>query len=138
MIFLDSWVWLEYVFSGDRDDEAESIIRRANTPEEGGLIAPTILTEVSYRVRVVEDEDAADEAIRAIRDFEYIESMPLVDEIAAYAAALRFKYDEPGERELSYADAIHLATAVVHDDCTALYSGDPDIADLDEIETIVL
>lgn len=138
MIFLDSWVWLEYVFSGDHADRAESVIERANDPDEGGLIAPTVLAEVSYRVRAVEDDGTADEAIRAIREFEHIESAPLIDEIALYAAELRTKYYEPGDRELSYADAIHLATAVVHDDCTVLYSGDPDFADLDEIETVVL
>lgn len=138
VIFLDSWVWLEFVFSGDKEDEAESLIERANTAEEGGLIAPTIIAEVSYRIRVVEDRETAKETVRAIRDFQYIESMPLIDDIAEYAAELRFKYYEPGERELSYADAIHVATAVVHDDCGVLYSGDPDFADLDEIETIVL
>jgi predicted nucleic acid-binding protein len=136
--FLDSWVWLEFVFSGDRADQAESVIERANTPDEGGLVAPTIITEVAYRTRVVEDQETAAEVVRAIRDFEYIESLPLVDEIAEYAADLRFKYYDPGERELSYADAIHLATAVVHDDCETLYSGDPDFAGVDEIETVVL
>jgi predicted nucleic acid-binding protein len=138
VIFLDSWVWLEFIFSGDKEDEAESLIEQANTAEEGGLITPTIIAEVSYRVRVVEDRETAKEAVRAIREFEYIESMPLIDDIAEYAAELRFNYYEPGERELSYADAIHVATAVVHDDCSELYSGDPDFADLDEIETSVL
>ena len=138
MIFLDSWVWLEYIFSGDKENEARSLIEQANTPEKNGLIAPTVLTEVSYRVRAVESEERADETVRAIRDFEYIESMPLVDDIAAYAADIRFRYYEPGDRELSYADAIHLATAVVHDGCDVLCSGDPDFADIDEIETVVL
>lgn len=64
--------------------------------------------------------------------------MPLINDIAAYAAKLRFTYYDPGERELSYADAIHLATAVVHDDCDMLYSGDPDFADVDEIATTIL
>lgn len=138
MIFLDSWVWLEFIFSGENAADAESVIERANTAAEGGLIAPTIIAEVGYRVRVVEDRDTAKETVRAIREFEYIDSMPLIDEVAEYAAELRFKYDDPGERELSYADAIHVATAVIHDDCEALYSGDPDFADLDEIETIIL
>ncbi|AKH98363.1 type II toxin-antitoxin system VapC family toxin [Halanaeroarchaeum sulfurireducens] len=138
MIFLDSWVWLEFVFSGDNENEAKLLIERANTAGEGGLIAPTVIAEVSYRVRIVEDRETAKETVRAIRDFQHIESMPLIDDIAAYAADLRFKYYEPGERELSYADAIHAATAVVHDDCEVLYSGDPDFAAVDEIETIVL
>ncbi|WP_435094052.1 type II toxin-antitoxin system VapC family toxin [Halorubrum sp. N11] len=138
MIFLDSWIWLEYVFSGDKDDQAEAAIKRANSPDCGGIVAPTVLTEVSYRVRVVEDDEGAREIIGVIRDYEHIESVPLVDEIAEYAAELRFKYYEPGERELSYADAIHLASAVAHDDCDTLYSGDPGFEDLDEIETVVL
>ncbi len=138
MIFLDSWVWLEFVFSGESEDEAESLIERANTADEGGLITPTVIAEVSYRVRVVEDGETANKAVRAMREFQHIESMPLIDDIAAYAAELRFRYYEPGDRELSYADAIHVATAVVHDDCDVLYSGDPDFADIDEIETVVL
>ena len=138
MIFLDSWVWLEFVFSGDKADAAEAAIERANSPDEGGLIAPTVLAEVSYRIRRVEDEETADEAIRAIRSYEHIESLPLIDEIGEYAAELRFKYYQPGERELSYADTIHLATAAIHDECHTLYSGDPDFADLEELETVVL
>jgi len=82
--------------------------------------------ELSYRIRVVKGRETADEAVRAMRDFQYIESMPLIDDIAEYAAELRFTYYGPGERELSCADAIHVATAVVHDDCGVLYSGDPD------------
>jgi len=138
VIFLDSWVWLEYLFSGAKDEAAEAAIERANTPEEGGLIAPTVLTEVSYRVRVVEDEATATDAVRAMREYEHIDSVPLIDEVAEYAAALRYKYYDPGERELSYADAIHLATAIQYDECDALYSGDPDFDGIDEMETVVL
>lgn len=138
MIFLDSWVWLEYLFSGEQADEAADVIETADTADEGGLIAPTIIAEVSYRVRRVEDDETAAEAIRAIRDYEHIECVPLVEEIAEYAAELRFKYYVPGERELSYADAIHLATAALHDDCETLYSGDPDFEGLNEVETVVL
>jgi len=137
VIFLDSWVWLEYVFDGEQAAAAADAIQRANT-DDGGLIAPTVIAEVSYRVRRVEDETTAEETVRAIHDFEGIESMPLVDEIAAYAADLRAEYYAPSERELSYADAIHLATAVVHDDCDVLYSGDPDFEEIDAIETVVL
>lgn len=136
MIFLDSWVWLEYLLSGERADAAQAVVERAAS--EGGLIAPTVVTEVAYRLRVVADESTAEEAVRAMDDLEAVECLPLVATVAEYAAALRFKYYEPGTREFSYADAIHLATAVVHDDCHALYSGDPDFEGIDEIETVVL
>jgi len=138
VIFLDSWVWLEFLFSGDAAADAESVIRRADTAQTGGLVTPTVLAEVSYRIRVVENAATAEEAVRAMREYDHVESVPVVDEIAEYAAELRHKYYERGDRELSYADAIHLATAALHDDCDALYSGDPDFEALDEIETVVL
>ena len=138
MRFLDSWVWLEFLFDGEAADDAEAVIQRANTPEVGGLVAPTVVAEVSYRLRVVDGAEPAEEAVRAIRDYEHVESLPLVDEVAHYAAELRHDYYESGERELSYADAIHLATAVVHDDCGVLYTGDPDLEGVDEIETAAL
>jgi predicted nucleic acid-binding protein len=89
VIFLDSWVWLAYLVSGDTDEAAEAATERANTPAEGGLIAPTVLTDVSYRVRVVADEATATETVRAMREYEYIDSAPLIDEVADDAAALR-------------------------------------------------
>lgn len=138
MIFLDSWVWLEYLFDGEKADAAESAIERADSPGEGGLIAPTVVAEVSYRIRRVDDEETAEEAIRAIRDYDHVESVPVIDEIGEYAAELRYEYYETGEQELSYADCIHLATASLHDECRALYSGDPDFEGLDEVETVVL
>ena len=137
MIFLDSWIWLEYVFGGDDAAAAADAIQRANT-DDGGLIAPTVIADVSYRVRRVEDDAIAEETVLAIHDFDGIESMPLFDEIDEHVAELRAEYYDPGERELSYADAIHLATAVVHDDCDVLYSGDQDFEGIDAIETVVL
>lgn len=138
MIFLDSWVWLEFLFDGECADEAEAVIERADSPGEGGLIAPTVIAEVAYRVRVELGGSTADRAIDAIHDFEHIESLPLVDEVAEHAAELRFELYERGSRELSYADAIHLATATLHDDCELLYSGDPDFEDIDVMETAVI
>ena len=99
MRFLDSWVWLEFLFDGEAADDAEAAIQRANTPEVGGLVAPTVVAEVSYRLRVVDGAEPAEEAVRAIRDYEHVESLPLVDEVADYAAELRHDYYESGERE---------------------------------------
>ena len=72
-----------------------------------------------------------------MREYEYIDSAPLIDEVAEEAAALRDTYSEPGERELSDADVIHLATAIRYDECDTLYAGDPDFEGIDETETVV-
>lgn len=136
MCVLDSWVWLEHRFDGEAAEAAEDVIRRAKT--EGGFIAPTVVAEVRYRVQSLEGRDAADDAVRFLTGADEIERMPLVDEIASYAADLRCQYYDAGTCELSYADAIHVATASLHDECEALYTGDPDFADVEEVETIVL
>ncbi|ELZ10805.1 hypothetical protein C479_08338 [Halovivax asiaticus JCM 14624] len=137
MYFVDSWVWLEYLLDGKAADAAEAVIRDATT-EAGGLIAPTVVAEVRYRIRCVDGDDGADEAVRILTSADEIQSMPLIDEVASEAADIRFQYYERGSCELSYADAIHVATATLHDDCERLYSGDPDFAEIDEIETIIL
>lgn len=93
---------------------------------------------MSYRVHSVEDEDTAEQAVRAMSEYEYIMNRPLFGGNAHYAASLRYTYFQPGECELSYADAIQLATAVMEDECHTLYSGDPDFEDVDEIDTVVL
>lgn len=138
MIFLDSWMWLEYVFEGDEWHEAEAAIERANTPDVGGIVAATVVSEVSYRIRRARDAETASEAIDAIRAMDHVEVFPVTDEIAEYGAQLRDKYYQRRENELSYADAIHLAMAASVTECETLYSGDPDFADIDEIETVVL
>ncbi|WP_247729850.1 PIN domain-containing protein [Halovivax limisalsi] len=136
MDFLDSWIWLEYLLDGDSSADAEAVIREAAT--EGGLIAPTVVAEVRYRIQSVERRERAAEAVDILMQSTEIESMPLIDEIASHAADLRYKYYERGTCELSYADAIHVATASLHDDCGTLYTGDPDFVDVEEVETIVL
>lgn len=138
MICLDSWIWLEYVFEDDKWQDAEAAIETANSPTEGGIVPATVVAEVSYRVRRQKDAQTAAETINAIRSFEHIDILPVTDEIAEYAAALRDKYYQRGDCELSYADAIHLAMAAAVFECDTLYSGDADFESVDEIKTVIL
>lgn len=138
MIFLDSWVWLEYVFEDDAWRDAEAIIERANTADVGGIVAATVVAEVSYRIRRARDADTASEAIEAIRAMDHVEVLPVTDEIAEFGAELRDRYYQRRELELSYADAIHVAMAASVTECETLYSGDPDFEAIEEIETVVL
>ncbi len=135
MIFLDTWIWNEFAFKGAKWERAEEAIETAR--DEGGIIAATVIMEVRYTVRHKADEETADRIVSAIDGFEEIDVVPVTAEVALYAADLREKYYQRGERELSYADAIHLAIAVMTD-CEALYSGDDDFEGLEEIETVIL
>jgi predicted nucleic acid-binding protein len=93
--------------------------------------------EVWYRIQGKAAAERANRVVEAIQRFEGLEVVPVTAEAALTAARLREKYYQRGERELSYADAIHLAIAVMTD-CDVLYSGDPDFANLDEIETEIV
>jgi predicted nucleic acid-binding protein len=136
MIFLDSWVWLEFAFDGECADRAGRLIE--TTATDGGVVAATVIAEVAYRLRREADAESASLAVDAIERFENIVVIPVTTEIARFAAALRDEHYDQGYCELSYADAIHATTATMTD-CSVLYTGDPDFESLGvDIETVVL
>jgi len=135
VIFVDSWVWIEFFAEDDRWRDAEAVLERI--PEDGAVLAPTVLMEVWYRIQEKTDIERADRVVETIQRFEGLEIVPVTTEAALTAARLREKYYQRGERELSYADAIDLAIAVMTG-CETLYSGDPDFEGLDEIETEIV
>lgn len=134
MEYLDSWVWLEYVFDGDRSEEAIECIDIARN--EGGAMSTIGLTEVDYITQRELGRETADLLTSAIEDFDEIHLVPVTSEIALYASELRAKYYERRDREISYADVIHVATAVLTD-CETIHTGDADFSALDEIETTI-
>ncbi len=135
MIFIDSWVWIEFFSEGEKSKKAEKIIEELE--ERDGVISPTVLMEVKYRIKKKYDRELSDRTIHAIEAFDNLTVLPVTSKVAKYAADLRDKYYERNVRELSYADAIHIATAILSD-CERLYSADPDFEDIDEIQTVVV
>ena len=135
MIFLDSWVWLEFFQEDEKAKEAEKAIEEMQ--EEGGVISSTVLTEVRYRIRTRFGEQEADRLTALITGFEELEIMPVTEEVAVYAADLRHKYYERSQNQISYADTIHIATAAMTE-CNKLYTGDPDFEEIEEVETEVV
>ncbi|MDL5362512.1 PIN domain-containing protein [Halalkalicoccus sp. NIPERK01] len=135
VIFIDSWVWIEYFSEDDRWRDAEAVLEKI--PSEGAVITPTVLMEVHYRIERKADERRADRVIDTIRRFDELDIVPVTTEVALNAARLRERHYQRGERELSYADAIHLAAALMTG-CEVLYSGDSDFEGLDEIRTEIV
>lgn len=135
MFFVDSWVWLEYFLEDDQWRESEAVLERLR--EEEGVVSTTVLLEVTYSIRRKVDESRADRVATAIQSFENLTVAPVSTRVALTAAELRDDYYRRGDRELSYADAIHVATAMLAG-CDRLYSGDPDFEDVDEVETVII
>lgn len=134
VIYLDSWVWLEYGLGGDQQAAARDAIDTAR--DERGVVSTITLTEVDYILDRESDRKTADLVTSAIDDIDAIHVVPVSSEVALYASRLRSKYYERRENELSYADAIHLATAILLD-CDELHTGDNDFVAIEEVNAIV-
>ncbi|NGM68791.1 type II toxin-antitoxin system VapC family toxin [Natronolimnobius sp. AArcel1] len=134
MQYLDSWVWIEYVLGGAVDDAAKTVLEAAH--DDGGVTSTIALTEIDYIIRRELDQETADFVTSSIEDSAAIRVIPVSSDIALQASNIRSKYYSRRERELSYADAIHIATAL-QKDCSTIQTGDADFDGLDEIDAVV-
>lgn len=134
VIYLDSWVWLEYGLDQAHEAIAAELIQEAR--RSGGAISTIGLTEVDYVLDRELDREAADAVTSAIDDLEGIHLVPVSVEAARLASTLRAKYYDRQTCELSYADAIHLATASLLG-CSTLHTGDSDFEAVEEVDATV-
>lgn len=135
MIFLDSWVWIEYFSEDKKFKEAAEILE--SVYNEDIVISTMILIEVKYRIAKKFDIDKSDRVINLIESFPTIKIIPVTKEVAKLAAEIRLKYYKESYRLFSYADAINLATALLTN-CKIFYTGDPDFKGIEEIKTVII
>lgn len=129
MIAIDSWLWLEFFLSGKRRLAAEQVLRQAE--QKGGILSALALAEIWYSVAKQHDATRADQLLDVIEHFPKLKIVPVVSPIAKLAAQLRLKYYSP-QRQLSYADAVHLATAMLTN-AAKFVTGDEDFRGMSEI-----
>ncbi|MBI4895660.1 MAG: PIN domain-containing protein [Candidatus Aenigmarchaeota archaeon] len=130
MIFLDSWIFIEY-FS--KKDNKECI--RIMEDKSVKLITTTVLLEVKYRLTKLFDLERANYAMQIIEGLDNLKIMPVTKEIADLACDLRLKYYSDKRRDLSYIDTINLATSIITG-CDKFYTGDKDFNGINEIEVV--
>ena len=133
MIFLDSWIWIEFYSESEKWKKCEALI----LSKERKCISTIILTEAKYKLTKKLGLEIAEKIMHYIEENENIEIIPVTKEIAKLAADLRLKYYKRSDKDLSYADVINLATAILSN-CKALYSGDSDFKDVEEIKTVIV
>lgn len=135
MNYIDSWLFIESVL--DERGAGEKIAELFRRLEKEGMVTSSIsLFELKYKLLKVAGEEKADLAIQILMGMQRLVIVPAVSAVALAAADLRKKYYTK-ERQMSFADAIHLATAK-EVGCTTLYSGDPDFKDIEEIRTVIV
>lgn len=135
MIFIDSWIWIEFFTDGEKFLQSKAILEKIVQGKDKALVSTFVLTEVKYRLSALNPQ-FAHEQIHLIETFPHLTIIPVTSEIALMAADLRRKYYS-AKKQVSYGDMIHLATAVICR-CEKLFSGDPDFEGIEEIETVVV
>ncbi|HIH23208.1 TPA: type II toxin-antitoxin system VapC family toxin [Candidatus Micrarchaeota archaeon] len=133
---LDSHVFLDYFLKSEKEKIAKDRITAIATGKTNGIISTIALLEVKYRMLKKLNHDKAEEAMFLIKNMPNMEIINVDHTVAETAADMRFKYYKKNEKEMSYADAIHIATAVVNR-CSLIITGDSDFEKIDEIKTEV-
>lgn len=136
MIFIDSWILIEFFSEGMKFEKVKNIIEKIESGEKT-VISTMVLTELKYRIAKKYGIRKSDEAVHEIQTFPNLKILPVSEDVAILAANLRVKYYDREKRPLSFADAINLATAVISK-CKTLHSGDPDFKDIEEIKTAIV
>lgn len=134
MNYIDSWLFIEAVLE---KAEKGKIAEFFELLEKEGMVTSCIsLFETKYKLLKEIGEEETEQVLHYIMNMSNLVIVPVVSTIALNAAGLRKKYYSK-ERQMSFADALHLATAKELN-CTTLYSGDPDFKNIDEIRTVIV
>jgi predicted nucleic acid-binding protein len=135
MIFIDSWVWLEFIFRGKKFSKVKKLLEEIKAGEKS-IINTMVLAEIKYNIEKKFGKKY-EEVIPLIEKFPNLQIVPVDIETAKLAANLRAKYYKKPERMVSYADMINVATALLND-CKKFYTGDKNLKDIEEIEVVVI
>ena len=99
-----------------------------------GIVSTFCLLEVKYHVMKRLGHDKAEDACFFIRRMPNLEVVSISKNIAERAADIRFKYYDRKNRQMSFGDAVHIATGI-ESDCTLIVSGEEDFQDLKEVKS---
>lgn len=135
MIFLDSWIFLEYFLQDQKAAIAVKIIASIENANKGVTSAAAIL-EVKYRIAKKFGLEKAEDTIVTLEEIHNFSILPVTIDIAKLAANLRVKYYSSA-KQLSFIDAINLATAILTS-CDKFFTGDKDFIGVNEINAVVI
>ena len=132
-VLLDSHVFLDYFLQSDRRAKAESFISLILTGKSLGFVSTIALAEIKYKMLKLFGHEKAGNAIFLIKNSPNMSIIDVNHNIAEMAADIRHKYYKKNKNEMSYADAIHVSTAITSN-CDVLITGDPDFKEIQEIK----
>lgn len=136
MIFLDSWIWLEFFTEGEKQTEADKILESVSKDITAATSAAT-LAEIKYIIAKRFSIESSEVVLHIIENTSNLSIVPVSSQAAKLGADLRLKYYKKKYREISYIDAINLATALLTK-CNKFYTGDPEFRGVKEIEVVII
>lgn len=134
-IALDTYVFLD-LFSGDSrfEGKVKTYMEKVMEGKIKAVISSGVFSELFYHVAKKWGVEKAEERIAFITSYPNLTITPVNNEISILAGRLRYKYyRKPPQREISYLDCIHLATAIFTN-CKKFVTGDKDFEDIEEID----
>ena len=133
-ILLDSHVFLDYFLKSEKEKMAGEIITKIINGKLSGFVSTIAIAEVKYKMLKLLGHERAENSIFLIKNSPNLKIIDIDHNIAEMAADIRYKYYKKNERELSYADAIHISTALITG-CDLIITGDSDFKNIQEIKT---
>ena len=132
-ILLDASVFLEYFLKGAKLEKSRKYINELLENKNLGIISTMCILEVKYHIIRRLGHEKAEEAVFFIKNCKNLKICDLDDKIAEIAADIKIKYYNKDESPLSFADAIHVATAI-QNKCRKLVTADSDFKGIKEIK----
>lgn len=127
-VYFDTFVFMD-ILSGNLElaGKAESYLKTSQ-----GIVSSILLTELAYHV-ARRKKSKVSEILFCIQSLPNMEIVSVNEEISKQAGLLRAKYRRRIEKQLTYFDSIHLATALFAG-CKKFVTGDRGFREITEIE----
>lgn len=127
-VYFDTFVFMD-LLSGNKDmaDRAESHMRKYS-----GVVSAILLTELAYHI-AKRKRRLAGEVLFCVRSLPGLDIIPLDQETAGLAGAIRARYRGKIQKRLTYFDCIHIATAI-RAGCKKFITGDRGFREISDIE----
>ncbi|HIG96696.1 TPA: PIN domain-containing protein [Candidatus Woesearchaeota archaeon] len=134
MNYIDSWILIELFLEGEKAEKVLHLLEKIR--KERIVMSAIALFELKYHLTKKSGKERTEQILAVLEQIEEVAIAPILSQTCLLAAELRLKYYTK-ERQISVADALHLATAM-QTGCKAFYSGDPDFQNIEEIETVIV
>lgn len=120
-IYLDTFVFMD-MLSGQKD-----VVEKAKIYiGQPAVVSAVVLTELMFHLLRHGAKEKAEEVIFYIKSLPSLEIIDVTGEIAELAGKLRSRYMNRLDKNLTYFDSIHMATALVCN-TTKFVTGDKDL-----------